>query len=156
MYYLKRTSHGSTLSRIVHAQLAEMAQFHELSWQLYQEALYSDYRDIQGGTTAEGIHTGVMAATIHVTLATYAGVDTRQNELSICPNLPEHWQALAFQFIHQGVTYQFSLTQTSVTITADRDTQLLVQGALIPLTAERPKKYIINKGANHNDDWIYF
>ena len=80
-----------------------------------------------------------MAATIHVTLATYAGVDTRQNELSICPNLPEHWQALAFQFIHQGVTYQFSLTQTSVTITADRDTQLLVQGALIPLTAERPK-----------------
>ncbi len=47
-----------TLSRIVHAQLAEMAQFHELSWQLYQEALYSDYRDIQGGTTAEGIHTG--------------------------------------------------------------------------------------------------
>ncbi|MGE9788611.1 glycoside hydrolase family 65 protein [Enterococcus faecalis] len=140
LYYLKRTSHGSTLSRIVHAQLAEMAQFHELSWQLYQEALYSDYRDIQGGTTAEGIHTGVMAATIHVTLATYAGVDTRQNELSICPNLPEHWQALAFQFIHQGVTYQFSLTQTSVTITADKDTQLLVQGALIPLTAERPKE----------------
>ena len=82
----------------------------------------------------------VMAATIHVTLATYAGVDTRQNELSICPNLPEHWQALAFQFIHQGVTYQFSLTQTSVTITADKDTQLLVQGALIPLTAERPKE----------------
>lgn len=67
------------------------------------------------------------------------GVDTRQNELSICPNLPEHWQA-AFQFIHQGVTYQFSLTQTSVTITADKDTQLLVQGALIPLTAERPKE----------------
>ena len=67
-------------------------------------------------------------------------VDTRQNELSICPNLPEHWQALAFQFIHQGVTYQFSLTQTSVTITADKDTQLLVQGALIPLTAERPKE----------------
>ena len=52
----------------------------------------------------------------------------------------EHWQALAFQFIHQGVTYQFSLTQTSVTITADKDTQLLVQGALIPLTAERPKE----------------
>ncbi len=68
------------------------------------------------------------------------GVDTRQNELSICPNLPEHWQAPAFQFIHQGVTYQFSLTQTSVTITADKDTQLLVQGALIPLTAERPKR----------------
>ena len=38
--------------------IGEMAQFHELSWQLYQEALYSDYRDIQGGTTAEGFIQG--------------------------------------------------------------------------------------------------
>lgn len=52
-------------------------------------------------------------------------------------NIGKRWR---FQFIHQGVTYQFSLTQTSVTITADKDTQLLVQGALIPLTAERPKE----------------
>ncbi len=81
---------------------------------------------------------------------------TRQKELSICPNLPEHWQALAFQFIHQGVTYQFSLTQTSVTITADKDT-IISSGALISLTGRTTKKkYTINKGANHNDDWIYF
>jgi len=34
------------------------------SWDLYLEALTSDYIDIQGGTTKEGIHAGVMAGTV--------------------------------------------------------------------------------------------
>ena len=59
-YYLGRTSHGSTLSRVVHALLANMIGDRDLSWELYQDALGSDYVDIQGGTTAEGIHLGVM------------------------------------------------------------------------------------------------
>ena len=37
-YYLARTSHGSTLSRVVHAQLADMAGDEELSWKLYSDA----------------------------------------------------------------------------------------------------------------------
>src|SRR5699024_2060740 len=73
-YYLARTSHGSTLSRVVHAQLAAMVDNQKLAWDLYQEALYSDYRDIQGGTTAEGIHAGVMAATLYIPLTTFAGL----------------------------------------------------------------------------------
>ena len=34
---------------VVHAQLAAMVDQQDLAWSLYQEALYSDYRDIQGG-----------------------------------------------------------------------------------------------------------
>ena len=37
-YYLQRTSHGSTLSRLVHAHLAAQENNHELSWQLFQES----------------------------------------------------------------------------------------------------------------------
>ena len=74
-YYLARTLHGSTLSRIVHAQLgamiAKMICFGNLP-----RALNSDYRDIQGGTTVEGIHVGVMAATF-IPLTTLAGMDIR-------------------------------------------------------------------------------
>jgi len=68
-YYLHRTSHGSTLSRVVHAQLANMIGEKQLSWQLYMDALTSDYNDIQGGTTGEGIHAGVMAGTVLVNCA---------------------------------------------------------------------------------------
>ena len=48
-YYLARTSHGSTLSRVVHAYLAAMTGNHKLSWELYADALSSDFNDIQGG-----------------------------------------------------------------------------------------------------------
>ncbi|MBE0431603.1 MAG: trehalose-phosphatase, partial [Dehalococcoidia bacterium] len=56
-YYLERTSHGSTLSRVVHAWVLARSK-RELSWHLFKEALESDVSDIQGGTTKEGIHLG--------------------------------------------------------------------------------------------------
>ena len=68
-YYFGRTSHGSTLSRIVHARLASIAGNREMSWNLYSDALASDFVDIQGGTTAEGIHAGVMAGTVLIALS---------------------------------------------------------------------------------------
>jgi trehalose/maltose hydrolase-like predicted phosphorylase len=136
LYYLKRTSHGSTLSRIVHAQLAEEVAHHELSWQLYQEALYSDYQDIQGGTTAEGIHTGVMAATIYVTLTTYAGVELKQNQLSIKPNLPQHWTDMTFTLEHKGVHYHLTVTKECVQIQPSKITTVLVNNQLHSLPAQ--------------------
>ncbi|MTD40228.1 glycoside hydrolase family 65 protein [Erwinia sp. CPCC 100877] len=136
LYYLKRTSHGSTLSRIVHAQLAEEVAHHELSWQLYQEALYSDYQDIQGGTTAEGIHTGVMAATIYVTLTTYAGVELKQKQLSIKPNLPQHWADMTFTLEHKGVHYHLTITKKCVQVQSSKDTTILVNDQLHSLTAQ--------------------
>lgn len=97
-YYLQRTSHGSTLSRVVHAQLANMIGDRNLSWELYRDALTSDYNDIQGGTTGEGIHAGVMAGTILVALQTYAGVDFRSGTLIINPCLPDDWRKMSFNF----------------------------------------------------------
>ncbi len=67
-YYYQRTSHGSTLSRVVHAKVAAAIGKKELASTLYKEALASDYEDIQGGTTGEGIHAGVMAATVYMAM----------------------------------------------------------------------------------------
>lgn len=136
LYYLNRTSHGSTLSRIVHAQLAEEVGFHDLSWTLYQEALSSDYHDIQGGTTAEGIHTGVMAATIYVTLTTYAGIDIKEDLLSIRPNLPKQWSDIRFTMEQKGIVYQLTISTETVRICASQDTQLRVNGALHTVKAK--------------------
>src|SRR5690606_32412065 len=59
-YYLLRTSDGSTLSRVAHAWVLARAHRAE-SWEVAREALASDIRDIQNGTTREGIHLGAMA-----------------------------------------------------------------------------------------------
>ncbi|MCF8364656.1 MAG: beta-phosphoglucomutase family hydrolase [Bacteroidales bacterium] len=113
-YYLKRTSHGSTLSRVVHAQLANMIGDERLSWELYSDALSSDFNDIQGGTTAEGIHAGVMAGTILVALQTYAGVDVRDGKLNINPHLPKHWRSIRFGISLQGNRFKLEILRNEI------------------------------------------
>ncbi|GAA3507609.1 trehalose/maltose hydrolase-like predicted phosphorylase [Streptosporangium album] len=59
-YYLARTCHGSTLSAVVHAGV--LARLRPgASEPFLVEALNNDVKDLQGGTTAEGIHLGAMA-----------------------------------------------------------------------------------------------
>ncbi len=62
-YYESRTSHGSTLSRVVNAWVLARSD-RRRSWQLFAEAIESDVADIQGGTTSEGIHLGAIAGTV--------------------------------------------------------------------------------------------
>lgn len=105
-YYIRRTSHGSTLSRVVHGWVAGLIGEEELSWKLFREALVSDYDDIQGGTTAEGIHTGVMAGTVMAVMNLYGGVDLSGEVPVIKPRLPKQWNELSFQFTFRNKTYQ--------------------------------------------------
>ncbi len=133
-YYLKRTSHGSTLSRVVHAQLASMVDQDDFAWQLFKEALGSDYRDIQGGTTAEGIHAGVMAATLWIPLSTFAGLDLRQNKVQFQPKLPKHWDSIQFSFCWKQIDFRVSMTKSALTITATQDCTIELNQQTIALT----------------------
>jgi len=132
-FYLARTSHGSTLSRVVHAQLANMVGDESLSWELYYDALESDYNDIQGGTTAEGIHAGVMAGTIMIAITTFAGIDLRGNLLSVNPSLPERWKAMKFGLKFKGVDFQFEITNEKVSVVANKATDILIAGKAVNL-----------------------
>jgi len=134
-YYLKRTSHGSTLSRVVHAQLAQMIGNPKLSWELYSDALSSDYNDIQGGTTGEGIHAGVMAGTIMIALNTYAGINLKKGQVEVNPQLPKAWEKLHFQLGFKGVHYAFSLDNDTVSVKADKAVKIRVYGKEMELKA---------------------
>lgn len=92
-YYLARTSHGSTLSRIVHSWVLARSK-RARSWQLFLDALDSDVADIQGGTTAEGIHLGAMAGTVDLVQRGYLGVETRGGVLHLNPVLPDRLRKL--------------------------------------------------------------
>ncbi|MFD1455853.1 glycoside hydrolase family 65 protein [Levilactobacillus lanxiensis] len=118
-FYLDRTTHGSTLSRIVYAALTAMAGNMDQSWQLFSQALFSDYFDIQGGTTAEGIHLGVMGAVTLMSTRYYAGVDALGDHLTVNPHLPEAWQAVKFQHLLRGTRYTFDIDHHHVTVQAD-------------------------------------
>ncbi|MEU9669091.1 glycosyl hydrolase family 65 protein [Streptomyces bobili] len=83
-YYLRRTSHGSTLSGLVHGLVLARARRAE-AWQYVQEALEADIADIQGGTTGEGIHLGAMAGTLDLVQRGLTGMETREDALWLDP-----------------------------------------------------------------------
>ncbi|WP_431782266.1 glycoside hydrolase family 65 protein [Streptomyces chumphonensis] len=88
-YYLRRTSHGSTLSSVVHAWVLARARPAE-SWRFCREALMGDVADVQGGTTAEGIHLGAMAGTLDLVQRGLTGLEPEGDTLRLDPvALPE-------------------------------------------------------------------
>ncbi|MBA2880177.1 beta-phosphoglucomutase family hydrolase [Desulfosalsimonas propionicica] len=127
-YYMARTSHGSTLSRVVHAALARRLGRKDIAWQFYQEALSSDYIDIQGGTTKEGIHTGVMAATVLMAMSLYGGLRTDKDILAIDPALPGRWEKITFGLWFQKHRYAFEITKNKVILTIEGS-----EGGVIPV-----------------------
>lgn len=108
-YYLARTSHGSTLSRLVHGKLGLMAGDVELGETLYFDALGSDFTDIQGGTTGEGIHAGVMCGSLFEAMTTFGGLQLNGDSLKLKPNLPAGWEGIAFRVKFQGHEYHIDL-----------------------------------------------
>lgn len=116
-YYLPITTHGSTLSRIAHANIAQLMGDGALSFELYTDALFSDFNDVQGGTTGEGIHVGVMASSICVALSGYLGFDFNSKVVTLDPRLPELWKTAQGQFTFQKFTVAFEIAKTKVTLT---------------------------------------
>ncbi|MET9827814.1 glycosyl hydrolase family 65 protein [Streptomyces sp. NPDC006385] len=100
-YYLHRTSHGSTLSGLVHGWVLARARRAE-AWKFCQEALQGDIADVQGGTTGEGIHLGAMAGTLDLVQRGLTGLETRGGALWLDPvPLPE-LSSYGFALRYQG------------------------------------------------------
>ena len=100
-YYLQRTSHGSTLSYMVHSWVLARSD-RARSWTLLRRALESDIADIQGGTTKEGIHLGAMAGTVDLIQRAYTGLEVRDGVLWLSPLLPDTLRGLSMRIHYRG------------------------------------------------------
>ncbi len=114
-YYLKRTSHGSTLSRVVHSWVLSRAN-RKRSWQLFTEALESDVADIQGGTTPEGIHLGAMAGSADILQRAYTGLEARGDILHFNPSLPEELGRLHMHIRYRGHALGIDITPEELVV----------------------------------------
>ncbi|WP_227492314.1 beta-phosphoglucomutase family hydrolase [Nocardioides salarius] len=118
-YYLARTAHGSTLSRVVHASvLARMDPAR--GWQTFREALAADLDDTQGGTTREGIHLGAMAGSIDIITRAFAGVRIEGDEVVFDPHLPDGLRSARFTLVHRGQRLRVVVTPDRVEVQTDR------------------------------------
>ena len=119
-YYDKRTSHGSTLSFIAHAGILAGLD-PESSWERYMVALESDVGDVQGGTTQEGIHMGVMAGTLDLIQRGYLGTDIQDGVLHFDPKPVGNLDGLSLPMKFRGTLLQIELQGNELTVAVQAD-----------------------------------
>ena len=117
-YYLHRTSHGSTLSAVVHAWVLARGD-RERAMRYFRQVLASDVADIQGGTTAEGIHIAAMAGSIDLLQRCLTGLETRADRLIINPLWPESLGALRMPIHYRGCRLHLTIRGRSTEISVD-------------------------------------
>jgi alpha,alpha-trehalase len=116
-YYRHRTSHGSTLSAVVHAWLLARSD-RARSWELFEYALSSDVADIQGGTTPEGIHLGAMTGTLDLVQRGYTGLVVEQDALTFDPALPAEVPGLELKLYYRGHHLRVALDHQYLRVSA--------------------------------------
>jgi trehalose/maltose hydrolase-like predicted phosphorylase len=114
-YYDRRSSHGSTLSRVVHAWvLARSDRPRAMTY--FAEALQSDVNDIQRGTTAEGVHLGAMAGTVDLVQRVSTGIEVTGDVLRLNPRLPQGLVRLDMRIRYRGHSLDLRLTRDVLTV----------------------------------------
>jgi beta-phosphoglucomutase family hydrolase len=140
-YYLPRTANLSTLSRVAHAwvlskldrlgcwSLWKTDKDQELwptehnhgvpqSWDIFNEALSSDFTEVGHGSTGEGIHLAAMAGAIDIVQRCYTGIVTRGDVLWLNPQLPSALTKLSFYLHYRDQALAIEISHTTMRIAA--------------------------------------
>jgi trehalose/maltose hydrolase-like predicted phosphorylase/beta-phosphoglucomutase-like phosphatase (HAD superfamily) len=147
-YYLARTSHGSTLSGVVSAWVLARYQPEE-AWRFLQHALESDVADVQGGTTAEGIHLGAMAGTVDIVLRCLTGMRARGPVLRFEPALPPEVKQLRFSVHYRGHRIDVELAEDHMRLGSRpgpaQPIQVLVHDQTVELAAGQEREVSLER-----------
>ena len=114
-YYDYRSTHGSTLSRVVHAWVLARSD-RPRAMKYFAEALQSDVNDIQQGTTAEGIHLGAMAGTVDLVQRVSTGIEVSGNVLRLNPQLPQELERIDMRVRYRGHALDLRITRDTLTV----------------------------------------
>ncbi|WP_326545360.1 trehalose-phosphatase [Mycolicibacterium sp. ND9-15] len=117
-YYRRRTSHGSTLSAVVHAWVLARGN-RDQAMAFFRQALASDIADIQGGTTAEGIHLAAMSGSIDLLQRCFTGLEMRRDRVVLGPLWPKSLGRLEYTFRYRGHRLQLSVLGRSAALSAE-------------------------------------
>jgi trehalose-phosphatase len=117
-YYDSRTSHGSTLSAVVHSWVMARGNRHQ-AMRYFEQALASDIVDIQRGTTAEGIHLAAMAGSIDLLQRCFTGLEIRRDRIVLGPLWPEPLGKLEFTFRYRGHRLHLGVIGRSARLSAE-------------------------------------
>ncbi|MBN2751399.1 MAG: glycoside hydrolase family 65 protein [Rhodospirillaceae bacterium] len=117
-YYMARTTHGTTLSHLVHTWIL-VRNNDPRAWDMMQTALKADLTDIIGGTTREGIHLGMMSGTADMFQRGFTGARICDGILNLDPVLQDRIKQLKCKLRFHGNWLEIDLNQERICINAD-------------------------------------
>ncbi|MFI9722681.1 glycoside hydrolase family 65 protein [Streptomyces sp. NPDC052396] len=147
-YYLRRTSHGSTLSGLVHGWVLARARRAD-AWRYCREALEEDAVDVQGGTTAEGIHLAAMAGTLDLVQRGLTGLETREDALWLDPveflGLSEFGFTIRYRG-HWGIGVRLRGDQLTISVPDSEESALriVLQGRSVIIPPGRTRRLTLH------------
>ncbi len=148
-YYAARTSHGSTLCRVVFAWVLARSD-RPRAMTFFAEALQSDVTDIQQGTTSEGVHLGAMTGTVDLIQRVSTGIEATGDVLRLNPELPPEMESLDMRVRYRGQSLDLQLTRDALTVRGhDRQAApiaLCVSGKNYEFTGGSTQVFPLNEG----------
>jgi len=117
-YYMARTTHGTTLSPLVHTWVL-VRNNDPRAWEMMQTALRADLTDILGGTTREGIHLGMMAGTADMFQRGFTGARISDGILNLDPVFQDKIKQLKCKLRFHGNWLAIDLNEERICINAD-------------------------------------
>ncbi len=112
-YYNPRTDHtyGSSLGPAMQAWAACEMQQPDLAYEHFMRAARADLFDVRGNAN-DGIHAASAGGLWQAITFGFGGLRFEAGQPQIRPQLPAHWEKLAFQIQYRGETYQITITPT--------------------------------------------
>ncbi len=119
-FYEARTIHDSSLSKAIHAIVANWCSDRDLSYRFFKEACLIDFGD-NPHSSDDGIHAASLGAIWLMVLHGFSGIQIRDGILTVNPNLPDSWHELRFPFCYLGEQLAFTLTKSELRIEKQTD-----------------------------------
>ncbi len=117
-YYLGRTSHGSTLSAVVHAWgLASLDADRALEF--LTQTLHSDIGDQARGTTSGGIHLAAMAGGIDLLQRRFTGLSIESGVLRFAPLWPTALGTMRMTVLYRGQRLEVTVSPHQLQVSAE-------------------------------------
>ncbi len=122
-YYEARTEHGSSLSACAYAMLAAHIGRPDLAYSYFMKTATVDLtgasKQFVGDQYIGGTHPAANGGALMTVVFGFAGLSVKGEKICLSPNLPSHWNSLAFRFQWKGQAFSVRITNGDIQVSSD-------------------------------------
>ena len=122
-YYEARTEHGSSLSACAYAMLAAHIGRPDLAYPYFMKTATVDLtgasKQFVGDQYIGGTHPAANGGAWMTVVFGFAGLSVKGEKICLSPNLPSHWNSLAFRYQWKGQSFSVRITNDDIRVSSD-------------------------------------